>query len=175
MDPPSLVQGTFYVPLLLTLRARHDKTTQLLIESGGLNTMNEDLKRTLLHVAVTHSCQRSLEILLKRGDLNLEAKDNQGFTALDHAVQLDLPMACSLLSRGALNNKASLHKRVRDIDKKMAYATEAYIYANLETERTAAKSAVTGYQRLADLTEGKEPEHSIQPMISPERPTFDHR
>jgi hypothetical protein len=79
--------------------------------------MNAALRNTLLHAAVEGSCQKSLETLLERGDLDLEVRGSRSFTALDYAVQKDdLTMAFSLLSRGAINNKASIEKgRARDI------------------------------------------------------------
>jgi ankyrin repeat protein len=100
--------------------------------------MDEAFRGFLFLAAVKGSCQRSLEMLLERGDSNLEAKDSQGLTALDNAVQKeDLSMACFLLSRGAINKRDHFEK-----------IKNSGLYASI-TE---------GYRRLADLVEEGEEE-----------------
>jgi ankyrin repeat protein len=127
-------------PLEQALKAGHDETAQLLIESGAVTTMGEAEGRFLLLHAVKSSCQRSLKMLLERGVCNLETEDYLGFTALDYAVQKDdLSMACSLLSAGAINHKSSLDEKLR------REFWKYWIPIKL------AKSAVEGYQRLADF------------------------
>jgi ankyrin repeat protein len=142
-------------PLHVALKAGHDETAQLLIESGSLNTMDEDLKRTLLLAAVTGSCQRSLEMLLERGDLNLEAKDNQGLTALDNAVRKDdLSMAGSLMSRGAIPHRPSLEEILRDPLHTLRQRRRLRLPKSGLVERTVAYSTVEGYKRLVNLMLG---------------------
>jgi ankyrin repeat protein len=147
-----IIHGELALSLHMALKAGHDETARLLIESGSVNTMDKDLKRTLLLAAVTGSCQRSLEMLLERGDLILEARGAYGLTALDNAVQKDdLSMAGSLLRKGAINNKAFYDKRVSDMNGRFPYNVPEH----LRSERAVVISTIEGYQRLADLTEGQ--------------------
>jgi ankyrin repeat protein len=142
VKPTTYKFGVYYPLLYEALKAGHDEIAQLLIESRFLNPIDRALRGPGLLAAVKGSCLRSLEMLLERADLNLEAKDIQGLTALDNAVQKeDLSMACFLLSRGAINNQ--------------------YYFENFSEgyrNRELWASITNGYRRLADLVEEDEEE-----------------
>jgi ankyrin repeat protein len=141
---PYELDGETSLTLHKALKAGDDETAQLLIESGVLKTVDKVLRGLLVLAAVEGSCQKSFNMLLKSGDLDLEAKDSQGLTALDNAVQKDdLSMARSLMSRGAFNNTPSLDQRLRNPLDTFPFPKTGLV------GRTVAKSAVEGYRRMA--------------------------
>ena len=100
--------------MIANLRAQYEILTLLINKGAAMNTQNNDGSTALMNAISEHFFE-NVELLLKNGADLLDLKDNQGYTALMHALTYDEPVVIKYVPRSRLHELKQAYDWARTI------------------------------------------------------------